>query len=122
MQNIDPPKANKRSLPSLGLVQPAVLLLILEKSRHGYAILDELKTRGFLPQNVDAGNVYRILRRMETDGLVESSWVKAEGKGPKRRSYKITEVGKNTLYEEALELAQKAQYIELFLSTFRSVY
>ena len=49
----------EQKLSSWGLVQPAVLILIMEEPRHGYALLEELKTRGFLPNSADGGNVYR---------------------------------------------------------------
>ena len=112
----------EQKLSSWGLVQPAVLILIMEEPRHGYALLEELKTRGFLPNSADGGNVYRGLRKMEAEGKVISRWVHFDGKGPRRRIYQITQKGKDSLYEEGLGLAERAKFIELFVSQFRRIF
>ncbi len=111
-----------QKLSSWGLVQPAVLLLIMEKPRHGYALLEELKIRGFIPNSADGGNVYRGLRRMESEGKISSLWIHSTGKGPRRRIYEITPQGRDALYEEALNLANRAKFIELFLSEFKRIF
>ncbi len=109
-------------LSSWGLVQPAVLLLIMEQPRHGYALLEELKSRGFIPNSADGGNVYRGLRRMESEGKISSRWIHFEGKGPRRRIYEITPRGRDAIFEEALNLANRAKFIELFLSEFKRIF
>lgn len=105
-----------------GLVQPAVLLLLSEQPRHGYALLDELRDRGYLPGEADVGNLYRGLRRLEDDGYVTSEWVQHQGPGPNRRTYRITTKGREFLYEEALSLAQKASAIERLLSEYQRLH
>ena len=102
-----------------GLVQPAVLLVLSESSRHGYALLDELRSREYLPGEVDVGNLYRGLRKMEVDGYVVSEWTRQPGPGPRRRMYSITQAGRRALYQEALALAEKASYVERILSEYR---
>jgi len=75
----------------LGFIQPWLLLLLSEKSAHGYELLDKLNqnedTKG-----MDPGFLYRTLRQFEQDGLVKSSW-DVEGRGPARRVYEITPDG-----------------------------
>ncbi len=49
-----------------------------QKAAHGYdlrRVLAEL-TEGFL--QVDSANVYRVLRRLEQDGFVTSTWTEGE--------------------------------------------
>ncbi len=75
------------------LVEGAVLVALAEhKSAHGYdirRILSDL-TDGFV--QVDLANLYRLLRRLEQDGLVTSTWTEGEF-GPQRRQYRLTHEG-----------------------------
>ncbi len=79
-----------------GLLEPAILAALGVRPRHGYqlrAALDE-STAGLL--TVDPGGLYRVLRRIEEDGLVRSSWESGEY-GPQRRTYELTEDGLDAL-------------------------
>ena len=62
------------------------------KELHGYNILKQLekKTRKMLV--IEEGTLYPILRKLESDGIIES--IKEET-GRKRKYYYITEHGKN---------------------------
>lgn len=75
------------------LLEAALLAALAEqKSAHGYdlrRLLTEL-TGGFL--QVDSGNIYRLLRRLEQDGFVTSTWSEGEH-GPQRREYLLTREG-----------------------------
>ena len=102
-----------------GLVQPTVLLLLSEGPRHGYALLEDLRERKYLPGDADVGNLYRGLRKMESAGLVQSTWERQAGPGPRRRTYSITPAGQRALYAEALALADRATYVEHFLSEYQ---
>lgn len=79
-----------------GLLEPAVLAALTAATSHGYdlrAAVEEL-TCGFLV--VDPGGLYRALRRMEDDALVVSTWTEGEH-GPQRRTYRITNDGREAL-------------------------
>ncbi len=102
-----------------GLVQPAILLLLSEAPKHGYALLDDLRDRNYLPGDADVGNLYRGLRKMESAGLVESAWERQPGPGPRRRRYSITSAGRRALYAEALAMADRASYVARFLGEYR---
>jgi poly-beta-hydroxybutyrate-responsive repressor len=67
-----------------------VLLLLREWSSYGYDLMKALSTFGFIMLN--PGPLYRVLRQMEKEGLVSSSW-DTSGQGPARRLYSITEAG-----------------------------
>ena len=108
--------------PMWGLVQPAVLLILSEGPQHGYALLDSLREKGYLPGKADVGNLYRGLRRMEKAGAVTSEWVRQNGPGPSRRTYQITDRGRQLLYEDALSLADRANFIAKLLNEYRRMY
>ncbi len=70
---------------------PVVLLLLQQWQSYGYQLMKGLATYGFVMLN--PGPLYRLLRQMEKDGLVQSSWDTSQ-QGPARRLYSITDSGK----------------------------
>jgi poly-beta-hydroxybutyrate-responsive repressor len=93
--------------------EPAVLLLLSERPAHGYELLDRLGE--FLAgERVDMGNLYRVLRALEEDGLVRSEW-NADVPGPAKRTYELTDAGRRVLDHWIEALRQAQARIELFL-------
>ena len=115
-------ETGSKNSPMWGLVQPAVLLVLSEGPQHGYALLEALQARGYLPGKADVGNLYRGLRRLEKSGAVTSEWVRQSGPGPSRRTYQITDQGRQLLYQEALALADRAGVIAKLLNEYRRLY
>ena len=66
---------------------------------------------------VDIGNLYRLLRALEDEGLVSSEW-SADLPGPAKRTYELTDQGRRLLdrWAEALRRAQGT--IENFLERY----
>jgi PadR family transcriptional regulator, regulatory protein PadR len=75
---------------------PCLLLLADEAPSYGYELHARLKSLGL--NGGDHGTVYRLLNLMESDGLVTSSWERSSS-GPRRRRYRVTEEGRQTLAE-----------------------
>jgi PadR family transcriptional regulator len=84
-------------------VEPSVLLLLREGPKHGYQLLDRLSELSGNSGGVDAGNLYRILRSLEEEGMVASEW-NASLPGPAKRTYELTPDGRRLLerWSEAL--------------------
>lgn len=81
---------------TFGDILGALILTILAKNpTHGYSILEELKKIGIDVFPIHHTVVYRMLRMMEMEGFLESSW--EIGEGPPRRIYKITSLGREYL-------------------------
>lgn len=79
-------------------LKPADLVLLLalsEEERHGYALAREMadRTNGLI--TLEPGNLYRIIRRMEEEGLVapSSRRVASEQEDDRRRYYRLTAFG-----------------------------
>ena len=86
--------------------EPAILLLLRERPAHGYELLEALP--GLTEETrVDMGNLYRILRALEEDGLVASEW-QADAPGPAKRTYELTEDG-GRLLDRWVESLREAQ-------------
>lgn len=64
----------------------------LQQPRYGYSLIDDLAQRGLA---IDQGTLYPLLRRLEEQGLLESSW-NVEGARP-RRYYALSPTGKQLL-------------------------
>ncbi len=93
--------------------EPALLLLLRERPAHGYELLEELGA--LLPgERIDMGNLYRILRALEKDGLLVSEW-RDDLPGPARRIYELTEAGRAVLDDWALALRDLRSTIDRFL-------
>lgn len=74
-----------------GLIMLAVLSQ-LGKQQYGYALLKLLADQGL---EVDQGTLYPLLRRLESQGLLESTWSVEEGRP--RRYYVISSEGRKLL-------------------------
>jgi PadR family transcriptional regulator len=86
-----------------------VLLVLRDSPGHGYELLEKLEA--LMPaERIDMGNLYRILRSLERDGLVDSTW-DADAPGPAKRIYVITESGRRVL----------AQWVDAFTKIERQI-
>jgi len=75
--------------------EPALLRLLSERPTHGYELLERLPEL-LGEERVDVGNLYRVLRALEEDGLVVSEW-QAGLPGPTKRTYTLTDDGREAL-------------------------
>ena len=105
-----PPAALPRNF-----LRPCLLLLLREESAHGYDLLERLRPFGF--GRDDPGRLYRTLRGLEDEGLVQSAW-ETSAAGPARRIYRLTRAGMQELHEQAKALAQTSEALGVFLSRY----
>ncbi len=96
-------------------VQPFLLLSLDQWQSHGYELIRRLTLFGF--DAVDPGSVYRTLRQLERDGLLESDWDTASG-GPARRRYALTDAGRIYLDGWAGALRGYQHMLDAFFSTY----
>ena len=99
-------------------LRASLLLLIAEAPAHGYDLLEQIGNLGL--RNVDPGGLYRALRVMEKDGLVESWWEHSSA-GPARRSYRLTEEGVEWLHAWAGALREGRRYLTAYLDRYDHV-
>ncbi len=101
-----------------GFVEPALLLLLRQESRHGYALMEELSALGIEALPMDSSAVYRALRRLETAELVQSDWEVESTSGPPRRVYTITDQGRRRLETWAADLRATRDLLDGFLKAY----
>ena len=94
---------------------PVILLSLRDWNSYGYELMERATAFGFEAMN--PGTLYRTLRQMEKDGIVESTWETSKG-GPARRMYTITDAGKTYLDFWAKSLEQYQQTMEAFFRLY----
>ena len=99
------------------LAEPAVLVILAERATHDFELLERLPAL-LGAEGVDAGNLYRFLRGLEADKIVASSW-NAELPGPARRTYTITDSGRQLLAAWAAALEAARVRIDEFLDRYQ---
>jgi len=72
--------------------QILAVLSMLDKMQYGYSLLQDLTNRKV---NIEAGTLYPLLRRLETQGLLRSEWDTSESRP--RKYYILNDEGKIVL-------------------------
>jgi len=85
-----------------------VLLSLVDGERHGYGIVQQIAERSSARMQIEPGNLYRTLRFMLDEALIEES----DRRPPpgeddeRRRYYRITRFGSSVASAEAARLAE----------------
>ncbi len=99
----------------------AFLLLFLSMGEaHGYELIEKLKNMGVKYETYEVGYVYKTLRNMEKDGLLDSRWNVKE-KGAAKRIYRITEKGRESLEDWVAVLSNIRDSITNFLMVYEQI-
>lgn len=107
-------KSGAEARPKNWLV-PVILLSLREWNSYGYELMERATAFGFEAMN--PGTLYRTLRQMEKDGIVESTWETSKG-GPARRMYSITDAGVDYLDFWARSLEQYQRTMDSFFRLY----
>ena len=90
-----------------GMLANCILLLLSESPSHGYQLVDPLKLFGFDWNG--PGPLYHELHKLNTAGLVHSTW--EQGRGPARRVYEPTDAGRVALATYVRGASQSAEQL-----------
>ncbi|HEY5729509.1 MAG TPA: PadR family transcriptional regulator [Anaerolineales bacterium] len=94
-----------------GVISIAVLSQ-LSKEEYGYSLLKALSDQGL---EVDQSTLYPLLRRLESQGLLQSDWRVVDDARP-RRYYVISAQGKTVLTKLKKEWSTMTETIQKMLS------
>lgn len=102
------------------LTHTAMLLLISQEEGHGYALIRRLRDEIGIDHTSDGtGGIYRILRKMSAQNLVETCWT-TPTTGPAARVYAITPEGTKKLEELIGDLQKEMVISRRVLNSYRS--
>lgn len=99
-------------------VQPSLLMALSKGDSYGYQLIQTIGDYGFLRGDAPPGMIYRHLRQMDEEGLVESKW-DAEGDGPAKRVYAITPEGSEILEAWILHMERQRDRLDDFIKRYR---
>ncbi len=92
----------------------ALLLATLEEGpRHGYAIMEALRSGSNGHIDLPTGTVYPALHRLERTGLVRGRWSTVHGR--RRRTYELTAAGRKALGAERASWRQFSAAVSAML-------
>lgn len=106
------PAPSDRAASHLPLTVPVfhVLLAVTDRAQHGYAIIQDVARRTGDEVRLTAGTLYGALARLLDAGLVEEVCPRAgNAADARRRSYRITALGREVAHLEARRLERCAE-------------
>jgi len=92
------PEKFKRDL-FRGSREVLVLAILAEGKQYGYAIHKEIKQTS--DQTVQAGTMYPLLHRLESDGYIKATWDRSTAR--ERKWYELTPSGQRALRKHAAD-------------------
>ncbi|WP_031480396.1 helix-turn-helix transcriptional regulator [Maridesulfovibrio frigidus] len=95
-------------------VQPSLLMALRGGPSYGYQLIQTIGEYGFMRGDVPPGMIYRHLRQMDEEGLVESKW-DSEGDGPAKRVYSITDEGLEILEAWIIHMERQRDSLDKFI-------
>ena len=114
-----PTSAHLNDLLPLKAVDFLVLLMLAHGDRHGYGIMQDVERHTNSKVQLEAGSLYRTIRRLQDDGLLVESGRRpaADRDDERRRYYRLTPMGRKVVGAEAarlralVRLAESAQLL-----------
>ncbi|NPV58390.1 MAG: PadR family transcriptional regulator [Actinobacteria bacterium] len=94
-------------------VLPAVLFLLDREPSHGYSLLRKLSDLGIADPGMSPATVYRILSRLEEEGLAFHEHAD-DGQGPTRKVYSLTDEGRKALAEWRSHIERTRELLDWF--------
>jgi DNA-binding PadR family transcriptional regulator len=102
-----------------GHLEALVLSALRQGDAHGFEILRRLEEAGSGALKLKEGSLYPALYRLEAAGMVKGEWEDGASprRGPRRRTYRLTQKGRRRLNEARGEFHQFAAVIGGILGT-----
>ena len=103
-------------------MEPFILLWLAQKPSHGYGLARMAAVAGFRRAAEDPSVLYKVLRSLERQGLLASTWSADADEGARRRTYRLTAAGEGYLHERAEDLARQSQRLAVFVEGYRRLF
>ena len=93
-----------------GVLELCVLALLCRHDSYAYEIANTL-AEGI---DMGEGTIYPLMRRMQSDGLVDTYLVESSS-GPPRKYYRLTQAGKSSFTSQKAEWSAFAKAVEAII-------
>jgi len=93
-----------------GHLELLLLAAVRARPAHGYAIIENLRSRSGGNFDLPEGTVYPVLHRLERAGFLRSRWSEASGR--RRRTYEVTEEGLTELQARERDWREFSRSVE----------
>ena len=102
------PNPNPENLLPLSSAIFHILLALADEDRHGYGIMQEVKTRTEGRVQLGPGTLYGAIKRLLEKGVIAETKERSDPElnDERRRYYRLTDFGQRVLQAEAARLAQ----------------
>ena len=101
------------------LIQPALLAVLTKGPLHGYELTKRIsEIPGFLDEQPDISGIYRLLKNLESRGMVVSDWEVTKGERAKR-VFTLTDDGRHCLENWLETLTRHRLAVESLLEMVR---
>jgi len=109
-------RRSPESLLPLKPVDTLILMMLVPGERHGYGIMLDVEEHTTGAVRLEAGSLYRALRRLLDEGVVEESARRpaADLDDERRRYYRLSAFGRRVLAAEASRLRRLVQVAEAY--------
>jgi PadR family transcriptional regulator len=87
-----------------------LLATLADGGKHGYAVIETLRSRSDAEFDLPEGTVYPALHRLERAGYLMSDWSEVQGR--RRRTYRLTGRGRGALGEQRQDWTRFARAVE----------
>jgi DNA-binding PadR family transcriptional regulator len=98
-----------------GHLDGLLLATLADGPRHGYAVIEALRSGSGGQFDLPTGTVYPALHRLERAGLIAGSW--SADTGRRRRSYTLTKAGRGALDSQRSQWRQFSGAVSAVLDT-----
>lgn len=104
-----------------GFLVPCILLLLKKQPAHGYELVEKLTELPFISSVPDPAVIYRHLRRLKDEEIVEARLEEGKG-GPARKIYSLTPEGESYLKGWVNVIKDKKSSFESFIELYEKHY
>lgn len=103
------------------LMQPILLSIVAQAPLHGYAIAQHVMQTGlFGSQSPDVTGIYRMLKSMVNDGVLEQKESESPV-GPPRKLYTVTPLGRECIKHWIISLSAHREHLNNVLDCLNRV-
>ncbi|TMW72821.1 PadR family transcriptional regulator [Alteribacter natronophilus] len=98
-----------------GHIDTLILSLLIKEDMYGYELSKRVKEQSGDAFVLKEATLYMSLKRLEKNSWIKSYWGDEQGRGGRRKYYRLTDKGKNGFRERCLEWEQMKKVMDSFL-------